>query len=271
MSFLVLILNAMCHHFYTTGTASPSAASSVTQSLMSNSNTDTSKLAFIPTYGSALSRVAVRAHERAYELRKLLTCNLVECINSIYPRLYNISTLFRDVYDDETLLKLSNSYDDAHKLNSSSEEFSNFSNESIEVSEEYMMGASTNSVSFNNLLGRNAIGLQLNNPNSIKQDAATAGLASPSQENSVNNTSAILIAQLSKKLIHVLCPTAEVFEGTCTHLNNDEVCALSAVSVPEIVTFLPCSPSIHTHSYIFCHSLTNPNPHIHSRPDVPVG
>ena len=202
-------------HATIAGTASPSAASSVTQSLMSNSNTDTSKLAFIPTYGSALSRVAVRAHERAYELRKLLTCSLVECINSIYPRMYNISTLFRDVYDDETLLKLSSSYDDAHKLNSSSEEFSNFSNESIEVSEEYMMGASTNSVSFNNLLGRNAIGLQLNNPSNTKQDAATAGLASPSQENSANNTSAILIAQLSKKLIHVLCPTAEVFEGMC--------------------------------------------------------
>ena len=181
--------------------------------------------------------------------------------------MYNISTLFRDVYDDETLLKLSSSYDDAHKLNSSSEEFSNFSNESIEVSEEYMMGASTNSVSFNNLLGRNAIGLQLNNPNNTKQDAAAAGLASPSQENSVNNTSAILIAQLSKKLIHVLCPTAEVFEGMCVVLNVERsfISFLFTHFVSPFCQSCKLFVTMYYHNHLFLKLF------LISRPNVPAG
>ncbi len=73
-------------------------------------------------------------------------------MNSIYPRLYNISTLFDDCERDDLIL--SSSYDE-QRMNSSGED-QNFSNDSIEVSDEYLANVSTNSVSFNNLLGRNA-------------------------------------------------------------------------------------------------------------------
>lgn len=65
-----------------TGTVNANASSCPTQSLLTNNSTsegnNLSKLAFIPTYGNALSKIAVRAQERAFELRRLLGASVVE-------------------------------------------------------------------------------------------------------------------------------------------------------------------------------------------------
>jgi hypothetical protein len=203
------------------GTVSSGAAVPNTQSLLSNasqsgiasaSSSNMSKLAFIPSYESALSRVAVRAHERAFELRRLLGAPLVEVINSMYPRLYKLSTLFDDMAD---LGNYSYSTDDSQGHRDGEGVIN--SNESIDVADEYMNN-SAGSVSFNNLLGRHAAGLQIENPHGPSSLGNVLAL-SASTEAAVQRQ-----AQLQAKTLCTLCPSAEVFEGGQMYLLDDRSC-----------------------------------------------
>jgi hypothetical protein len=209
------------------GTVSTAAAVCPTQSLLTNNtssagvgsstSSNLSKLAFIPTYESALSRVAVRAHERAFELRRLLSAPLVEVVNSLYPRMYNFSSLLDDIdaiCGDDFGFRSQSTDERPH-----GPEGGNLSNDSIDVSDEYLNN-STGSVSFNNLLGRHAVGLQLENPSSMLM--SPGGGAGP-----VTTDSALLLQQtqqrqqLLAKSLCTVCPSAQVFEGDQIYLLDD--------------------------------------------------
>ena len=145
---------------------------SSTQSLLTNTYTtttntttnSTNRLAFIPTYGNILNRIHVRAHERSYELRKLLYTSLNEIINSIYPRFYNITTLMNNINTttsptNRNMNNRDNGNDDDRDPGNG--EMGNVSYDSIS---DENLNNSAGSVSFNNLLTRHAPGLQLEHP-----------------------------------------------------------------------------------------------------------
>lgn len=162
-------------------------------------------------------------------------------INSLYPRMYNISSLFDDMdtYTGDNAFN-SNSSDEYLRSSTSADYYHqhqhqqgqgqgqggtdthNNSTDSIDVSEEYLNN-STGSVSFNNLLGRSAVGLQLAHPNTLNSPANSAMLAAAGVKPEFSTTpqSAQQLALFTSKLLNTVAPTAEVFEGDQIYLLDD--------------------------------------------------
>lgn len=209
------------------GTVSSNSPVCNTQSLLTNSGSNyiagcaggPNKLAFTPSYESALSRVAVRAHERSYELRRLLTAPLIEMVNSIYPRMYNFSSLFDDMealFPEVDYSMMSRSTDEANRPMGG--EDNNESSDSINVSDEYINN-SMGSVSFNNILSRQTNGLQTEHPNAANASIGTMLALSASRDAEMQQSKHL--SQLAAKAICTLCPSAEVFEADQIYLLDD--------------------------------------------------
>lgn len=154
--------------------------------------------------------------------------------------MYNISSLFDDLDTSSGDLKGSMSSDECLRQAASTDyahgSYSNnnsMSNDSIDIDDPNL---STGSVSFNNLLGRSAVGLQLAHPNKLtnintahNSNAANGGAAynspiltaagvKPELSHTQQSTQ---LAMFTSKLLNTVAPTAEVFEGDQIYLLDD--------------------------------------------------
>jgi len=207
--FTLAMLKHPSLHENRTGVSVSSPPCSPTQSLVtigSGGMPSSSKLAFTPAYGSALSRVAVRGHERAHELRRMVGAPLVEIINSLYPRVYNLFSLLDAAALGDEGFNSGDSRDD-HDTdygNSGDRDSRDGSSMGQGLANEHTSGKSGASEdhTLTHILGRNAVGLQL--------DDTHTGTHSTSHS-----------AQVAETLLSTLNPSSEVFEFDQVYLLDD--------------------------------------------------
>lgn len=167
--------------------------------------------------------------------------------------MYNISSLFDDMDTYIGDMRDNSMSSEDYGRNAASVDAqqggyaNNNSNDSIDVSDEYLNN-STGSVSFNNLLGRSTVGLQLANPNTLTSPVKSSMLAAagvkPEHSNSAQSSQQL--ALFTAKLLNTVAPTAEVFEGDQIYLLDDRSAfymyvgrAVPAGAIDEIMLTTP--------------------------------
>jgi hypothetical protein len=272
------------------GKVNTNVTSSPTMSLLTNADstngtgTNLSRLAFIPTYGSALSRVAVRASERSSELRRMISAPVVEVINSLYPRMYNISALFSELNGINGAIS-------SHTFGNSDEDLASSSGD-MNCASSSMDFINSNSMSFNNLLVRHAAGLQMQSSPGTGGTGGVGGMGGASstafitsagmiqtgsRQNSSDGTTGNAAAELAllaqKNLLHkltmTLSPTSEVFESDQVYLLDDRSTlylyvgrSVSPGEVEEMMETTPGASGLGRQSYVTLRSDTESGRHL---------